>query len=238
MAAALGKRMSQYEWIVLDIDDTLLDYRTSSLSALEKCLANNGHEFCNEHYHLFSEIDSRLWEEAQLGSLTPDQVVLKRFEELSVAIEVDVDPKQLSTSYTEHLVRDIFLVPEVWELLNTLHGNCNLVAATNGITVVQLARIANSGLGKYFSKIVISEAVGYTKPSLEFYLHLHSELRCPDLSTMLMVGDSLTSDIKGGNNFGIDTCWFNPDRHSNNTEILPTHEISSLSQLAQIVRNA
>lgn len=230
--------MSKYEWIILDIDDTLLDYRTGSLSALKHCLTNNGYEFCNEHYHVFSEIDSRLWVEAQLGNLTPGQVVLKRFEELSVAIEVDVDPKKLSTSYTEYLVRDIFLVPQVRELLHALHGNCNLVAATNGITFVQQARIENSGLGRYFSKIVISDDVGFTKPSLEYYLHLHSELQHPELSTMLMVGDSLTSDIKGGNNFGIDTCWFNPDRHSNNTGILPTHEISSLLQLAQIVQNA
>lgn len=230
--------MSRYEWIVLDIDDTLLDYRAGSLSALKKCFISNGHTFHNDHYQLFSEIDSRLWIEAQLGDLTPDRVVLKRFEELSVALKLDFDPNHMSASYAEHLVRDTFLIPEVREVLDALHGYCNLVAATNGISVVQQARIENSGLGKYFSKIIISDDVGITKPNLEFYLYLHAELQYPNLSTMLMVGDSLTSDIKGGNGFGIDTCWFNPDRHSNYTGILPAHEISSLGQLARIVRNA
>lgn len=230
--------MPQYEWVILDIDDTLLDYRAGSLSALEKCLTSNGHEFCNEYYQLFSEIDSRLWLEAQLGQWSPGQVVLKRFEELRDAINVEVDPKQLSTLFTEHLVRDTFLVAGALGLLNSLHGECNLVAATNGITHVQQARIENSGVGKYFSSIVISDDVGYNKPSLEFYLHLHAKLQYPEPSTMLMVGDSLSSDIQGGNGFGIATCWFNPDHQANNTGILPTHEISSLAQLARIVRGA
>jgi 2-haloacid dehalogenase len=230
-------RKSKYEWIILDIDDTLLDYGAGSLNALTKCLNDTGHEFLIEYHQLFSEIDSRLWVEAQLGNLTPNQVVLKRFEELTVAIEVDVDPKQLATSYAEYLVRDTFFVPEVWEALDALLGNCNLVAATNGISRVQQARIENSGLRKYFSQVFISDEIGFTKPSHEFYLQLHSGLQYPERSSMLMVGDSLSSDIKGGNGFGIDTCWFNPGRMLNTTGVLPTHEISNLLQLVGIVRN-
>lgn len=231
-------RKSKYEWIILDIDDTLLDYRAGSLNALAKCLVSNGHEYCDVYHRLFAEIDSRLWVEAQLGNLTPDHVVLKRFEELTVAIEVGIDSKQLSASYTEHLMRDTFLVPDVCELLDALHGNYNLVAATNGISGVQRARIENSGLKRYFCNVVISDDVGFTKPNHEFYLHLHAELQYPDRASMLMVGDSLSSNIKGGNSFGIDTCWFNPGQLLNTTGILPTHEISNLLQLAGIVRAA
>lgn len=90
--------MPQYEWIVLDIDDTSLDYRTGALSALKNCLVDNGHAFHSEYYQLFCEIDARLWSEAQLGHLTPIQVVLKRFEELGVSIKVDVDPDRRSNN--------------------------------------------------------------------------------------------------------------------------------------------
>jgi putative hydrolase of the HAD superfamily len=116
-----------------------------------------------------------------------------------------------------------------------LHGNYKLAIVTNGLKDVQNNRIRKSVIGEYIKDIIISEEVGISKPDPGIFEHAFNNIEQYDKSRVLMVGDSLSSDIQGGINFGIDTCWYNPHKTQNQTQISPSYEISNLMELLSIL---
>jgi putative hydrolase of the HAD superfamily len=136
----------------------------------------------------------------------------------------------------KHLANASFLFDESIELIESLHKDFKLTIVTNGLTDVQSKRIRKSVIAKYFEDIVISEEIKVAKPDPRIFEHALKNIKHTDKSKVLMVGDSLTSDIQGGINFGVDTCWYNPRKLENKTEIKPTYEISSLVELKDILQ--
>ena len=137
--------------------------------------------------------------------------------------------------YIKHLSGASFLYADSLEMIESLYPECRLSIITNGLMEVQENRIRTSAIAKYFEEVVISEEVKISKPDPRIFEHALSQLRHTDKSKVLMVGDSLTSDIQGGINAGIDTCWFNPNRTVNKTGIKPTYEISNWRGLKNIL---
>ena len=127
------------------------------------------------------------------------------------------------------------MIDGVEEMLKALSG-CRLAVLTNGFQEVQHARIAISCLKDTFEAIITSEETGFQKPQPEIFDYVFEKLSLFDKGKVLMIGDSLTSDIQGGNNFGIDTCWFNPHGKENSTTIKPTYEIDNYEELVEIVQ--
>ena len=129
-----------------------------------------------------------------------------------------------------------FLYEDSIDLVESLHKDFRLSIVTNGLKDVQDNRIRKSIIAKYFDDIVVSEEVMVSKPDPKIFEHALNNINHTDKSNVLIVGDSLTSDIQGGINFGIDTCWFNPNKIVNKTAIKPTYEISNLMDLKNIVK--
>ncbi|MDW7662054.1 MAG: YjjG family noncanonical pyrimidine nucleotidase, partial [Bacillota bacterium] len=180
-------------------------------------------------------INTAIWKEFEEGKITQSTLKVERFKRLAQELGINFDPHLFSDRYMYHLAEASFLLDDATALLEKIDGKYELVILTNGLAYVQNRRIKKSSIAKYFSHIVISEEVGVAKPNAGIFEHTLTLLGHVDKSEVLMIGDSLTSDIKGGINFGIDTCWYNPKKVHNTSHLIPTYEINDLMSLLTIL---
>lgn len=227
----------KYEIIIFDADETLFDFIKSERVALEKTMKDFHIEYDeNHHLQVYSEINRVIWKEFESGQITQNKLKVERFKRLSTTLNIAFDEVEFSKAYMTHLGQASFLFDDSIELIESLCKTHRLSIITNGLTDVQTYRIKKSLIANCFEDIVISEEVHVAKPDPKIFEIALNNLNHSDKSKVLMVGDSLTSDIKGGANFGIDTCWFNPNKLPNKTDIHPTYEISNLLSLRHIVQ--
>lgn len=227
----------RYKVILFDADDTLFDYGKAEAEALRQTFEAFGlPEGAAEYGASYREINKALWRELELGTITSASLRLERFRRLFETNGLALDPEAFSAAYLAGLGRGSFLIEGAETLCGSLTG-CRLAVITNGIKDVQTARIAGSPLCYTFERVIISEVAGCQKPERGIFDYAFAELGLSDKREVLMVGDSLTSDIAGGANYGIDTCWFNPHGRPNDTEVAPTYEIRHLSELTGIIQS-
>lgn len=228
----------KYEIILFDADETLYDFKKSEKESLKNTMLKFKIEY-DESYHLkiYQEINIDLWKEFELGLITQEKLKVERFKRLSDRLDVSFDENIFAKSYVEHLADASFLYDDSIDLIESLSKFYKLAIVTNGLTFVQDRRIRKSIISKYFDTIVISEEVLMSKPSPKIFEHTLKNINHTDKSKVLIVGDSLTSDIQGGINFGIDTCWYNPNKIKNKTSIKPDYEISNFNELKSLLLN-
>lgn len=226
----------KYEIIIFDADETLFDFKKSEKDAFKNAMLEFNFKY-DENYHLkiYQDINAAIWREFEEGLITQKVLKVDRFKRLSDALKVTFDENSFAKSYMKHLANASFLYEDSLALIEKLHENYKLTIVTNGLTDVQDKRIRKSTIAKYFENIVISEEILVSKPDPKIFEHSVNNINYTDKSKILMVGDSLTSDVQGGINFGIDTCWYNPNKVPNNTEFKPTYEINSLMELIDIL---
>lgn len=226
----------KYELILFDADETLFDFKKSERVALENTIHDLGYVY-DETYHLsvYKEVNTRIWKELEEGKIKQDVLKVERFRRYAQRLNIEFDAEQVSKIYEKHLSEASFLYEDSIPVINDLHALCRLVIITNGLSSVQKNRIGKSKIANYFETIVISEEVKAAKPNPKIFEITLEKVKFNEKSKVLIVGDSLTSDIQGGINFGIDTCWFNPNQHENRTQIVPTYEISDLHQLKALI---
>lgn len=226
----------KYELIIFDADETLFDFKKSEKYAFENAMLEFNIEY-DESYHLkiYKEINDSIWKELENGLITQEKLKVERFKRLSDKLNIKFDPAEFAKSYMKHLANASFLYEDSTSLIEDLYKEHKLIIITNGLKDVQTNRIRKSTIGKYFEDIVISEEVGVSKPNSKIFEVALENIDYTDKSKILMVGDSLTSDVKGGINFGVDTCWFNHEKALNKTDIKPTYEISNLLDLKTIL---
>ncbi|HHD2753195.1 TPA: YjjG family noncanonical pyrimidine nucleotidase [Clostridium perfringens] len=229
----------KYEVIIFDADETLFDFKKSEREAFKNTMLKFDIEY-DENYHLkiYNEINTGIWKEFEQGLITQEKLKIERFKRLSDKLNIKFDEINFAKSYMEHLADASFLFDESIDLIENLNKSYKLSIVTNGLTSVQDKRIRKSTIAKYFDAIVISEEILIAKPDPKIFEHTLKHINFYDKSKVLMVGDSLTSDIQGGINFGIDTCWYNPNKIENKTSITPTYEISSFEELKSLLVNS
>ncbi|OOM69970.1 pyrimidine 5'-nucleotidase YjjG [Clostridium puniceum] len=227
----------KYEIIIFDADETLFDFKKSERDAFKNAMLEFNIEY-DENYHLkiYQDINTLIWKEFEEGFITQEKLKIERFKRLSDKLKIDFDEYRFSKSYMKHLANGSFLYENSLNLVKKLHKDYKLAIVTNGLKNVQDNRIRKSIIAKYFDAIVISEEVKISKPNPKIFEYALKNMNHTDKSKVLMVGDSLTSDIQGGINFGIDTCWYNPSETQNVTGITPTYEISNLIALNDVLK--
>ncbi len=227
----------KYKIIIFDADETLFDFRKSEKYAFENTMLEFNMEY-DEDYHLkiYSDINKIIWNEFEEGLISQEKLKTERFKRLSDKLNIHFDEIKFSESYLKHLSNASFLYDDSIPLIEILSEDYRLSIITNGLNDVQDNRIRKSIISNYFEDIIISEVVKVAKPDPKIFELAFKNINHTDKSKVLMVGDSLTSDIQGGINFGIDTCWYNPNRIINKTGIKPTYEISNLMDLPKILK--
>lgn len=221
-----------YDVLLFDLDDTLFDFEETEKHALGNTFNTfglpNGLEAYRDTYRAISSV---IWDDLEQGRITLEELKVERFRRLFAQHELQVDASHFGELYIENLGYESHMIDGVEEMISEL-TDYRLAILTNGFTIAQHARIAGSPLRDTFEAIIASEETGYKKPQPEIFEYTFQKLGITDPSRVLMIGDSLTSDIQGGINAGIDTCWFNPDRRENQTDIQPTYEIHSWAEFS------
>jgi putative hydrolase of the HAD superfamily len=228
----------KYEVILFDADDTLFDFKKSEREAFKNSMLEFNMEYDeNHHLKIYQGINTVLWKEFEVGLITQEKLKVERFKRLSESLKATFDENEFSKVFIKHLANGSFLFDDSMELIQSLHKNYKLTIITNGLKDVQHKRISKSSISEYFEAVVVSEEVKVSKPDAKIFEYALNNIKHTDKSKVLIVGDSLSSDIQGGINFGIDTCWYNPNGIENTTGIIPTYEIYNLMELNDILKN-
>ena len=202
--------MKPYELLLLDADETLFDFRRAEAFALEKAFAERGLAATPETVARYDAINKEIWRRLERGEIDQARLKVERFALFFAEAGISLDAADFSELYLEWLGRGSFLLPGAEELCAYLAAKYRLAIVTNGIAKVQRPRFEASPIRRHFGAIVISEEVGAAKPQPEIFERACEAMGVFDKSKVLMIGDSLSSDIAGGAAYGIDTCWLNP----------------------------
>ena len=221
--------------ILLDLDNTILDFNTAERFALKRALNDLGLPFDERVLSLYHVLNIQHWEMLEDGLLTRDQVLVKRFEALYRELGLEADAFRTQEMYESNLAEGHWFVPGAPELLEALYGFYRLFICSNGVGSVQDGRIASAGLAPYFEDIFISERIGGNKPERGFFEACFACIPGFVRERTLILGDSLSSDIRGGINAEIRTCWFNPTGKENPGTIVPDWEIRSLGEFPPLL---
>ena len=216
----------------------MLDFLASEAYAIRTLFKKyNIGECSDEMLKLYSEINSKYWQMLERNELTKAEILVGRFREFFEKIDVDVTiAEQFNLDYQLTLGDHIEFVDKAEDMLLWQKGKYTLVAVTNGTKIAQEKKLRLSGLDNVFDAIFISENVGVEKPNREYFDYVFEKLGITDKSEVLIIGDSLTSDMKGGFVAGIDTCWFNPLHKPNNSGVSVTYEIDDLERIRDILQ--
>lgn len=217
--------------VLFDLDDTLFDFHKAEKIALTKTLVHFGIDPTEETLALYSTINVAHWKRLELGEISREEVKVGRYRELFETIGVECDPVKATAYYESMLAIGHYFMPGAPELLEELYRKYRLYIVSNGTAKVQEGRIGSSGIAKYMDGIFISQILGANKPDKQFFDICFAEIPDFSLSETVIIGDSLSSDIKGGINAGITTVWFNPKGIENDNNIKPDYTIKELSEV-------
>ena len=226
----------KYEVLLFDADNTVLDFDKSEEQALKWTFRDMGWDFSENILSVYRRNNIVQWQLFEQGKLTKPEVLINRFvntfKELNLPLD-EVD--KAADMYEEYLKKGFFTVPYAEEVLRRLQPAYKMYVVSNGVVSIQNSRMKGSGLEQFFLGRFVSEEVGFPKPQKQYFDYCFEHIGDIDKSKVLIIGDSLTSDIRGGINAGIDTCWFNPNHLVNNSTAKPTYEIDDLRKLYNIV---
>lgn len=217
--------------VLFDLDDTLFDFHKAEKIALTKTLVHFGIDPTEETLALYSTINAAHWKRLELGKISREEVKVGRYRELFKTIGVECDPVKATAYYESMLAIGHYFMPGAPELIEELYRKYRLYIVSNGTAKVQEGRIGSSGITKYMDGIFISQILGANKPDKQFFDICFAEIPDFSLSETVIIGDSLSSDIKGGINAGITTVWFNPKGIENDNDIKPDYTIKELSEV-------
>jgi YjjG family noncanonical pyrimidine nucleotidase len=224
----------RYSNLVFDFDHMLFDTDASEALAFSHSLHKHGVGEPAELLDSYQRINSALWRQVEVGSITPNELKTQRFATLAEEEGLDLDSTDVAEDYTIALAQFGELYEGATELIEHLAISHRLSMITNGLSAVQRGRLERVGLSDAFEPLVISGEVGVAKPSSQIFDFVFDAHPKPSRNSFVMIGDSLSSDVQGGINAGIDTCWF--DRHRCGPgEVQPTHVIQNLHELHLVV---
>ena len=211
-----------YKFLLFDLDHTLLDFDAAEDVALTQLLKEEGVADIQAYKDYYVPMNKALWKDLEQKKISKQELVNTRFSRLFAHFGQEKDGRLLAQRYQFYLAQQGQTLSGAHELLDSL---------IDGITAIQTGRLAQSGLAPYFNQVFISEQLQTQKPDALFYEKIGQQIAGFDKEKTLMIGDSLTADIQGGNNTGIDTIWYNPHHLENHTQAQPTYEVHSYQDL-------
>ena len=236
-----------YKLVLIDLDDTLFDYPKTEKTAFRNTFEELGffvesdleyakkEEIYEKLKDRYKDVNLQLWKDLEKGAVDKDRLKVVRFEKIIEEFDLKYNPYEISELYLKKLGEGIFPFEATEKLCEYLHSKYKVGIVTNGIKEVQYSRIENSEIAKDIDKIIISDEVGVNKPDKRIFEYAMNYFEIMDKSEVIMIGDSLGADIKGGQNAGIDTCWVNLRNNVNDTGIIPKYEVNKLEKLFEIL---
>jgi 2-haloacid dehalogenase len=225
----------KYHTLLWDLDNTLLDFDAAAQLSFEDMMRVYDLPADSQHYLLYQEINHSLWNNLESGQLKQDQIKWKRWEMYFDRISTYRDPHQANQDFFKGLAKHPVEVKGARALLKDLYHDFELCLITNGIGEIQRQRLKRSGFEAFFTSLIISDEIGHAKPHKAFFDHTFEEMSHPDKSSTLVIGDNLGSDIRGGNDFGLSTCWYNEKGKKAYAGIEANYEINDLENFTNVL---
>lgn len=224
-----------YPWLWFDADNTLFDYDRAEATALRYTFDALHLPFEDSYLDIYREINAKLWQTLERREITQAVLRQQRFGLLLEAIQLSASVDRMSHIYLEHLAACAHLIEGAYEVLQTLSRTCQIAILTNGLQSVQRGRFGRATIRPFIQELIISEEIGAAKPHAAFFEIASARTGHPPKSAILLIGDSLSSDIRGGVDYGIDTCWYNPIGVQRPDALALTYEIGKLRELLDVV---
>lgn len=224
-------------YVLFDVDDTLLDFGKAEAAAIRKTFERIGISVTDELIRRYSEINAQQWSRFEKGEITREKLLTERFDILFSELGINVPSEMAQASYEYLLGIGHYFVDGAEELLEALKDKYELYIVSNGNASVQDRRLKSAGIIPYFKDIFISERVGFNKPSAEFFEACFERIPGFEKDKAVIVGDRLSSDILGGINAGVKTCWFNPRGDAPDPDIPADYEIKHLNELPALLES-
>lgn len=229
--------MAKYRYLLWDIDGTILNFELAERAAIRSLFERFKLGNCSDEMLMYySQINKRYWQLMESGKIKKDKMLVERFVEFfsNKGINADI-AAEFNKEYQIALCDTIVFNDDAIDIIKHQKKTYKIIIVTNGTEVVQEKKLERSGLNDIVDNVFISELVGFEKPNIKFFEKVILEVGIKDLKEALIIGDSLTSDIQGGHNIGIDTCWYNPKNEENTTLLSPTYTIRNLHELENII---
>ncbi len=199
----------RFDIVLLDADETIFDFKKAEAHSFKLMLETFGIKYSDDRLALYSEINLQMWKALERGEVTRERLKTLRFEKFFKEIGVQgIDCVAVNDCYLTNLSHSTFMIDGAKEFVKELHKHCRIYLATNGLTKAQTGRFSRSEIKDDFDGVFISEQIGFAKPDKAYFDYIFNELKVTDKSRVIIIGDSLTSDMQGGKNAGITTCLF------------------------------
>jgi len=228
--------MKKYEWLLFDVDNTLLDFTKASKESLYKTFEDHDMTLTEEIYKIYKTENAKVWISFENKEIDTAQLKKIRFAGFFDVMGIqDLDPFDFNTAYVENLVAVSEVYEGANELIKKLSSQYKVSIITNGLKEAQRPRLERVGMINMYDSIVVSDEIGVAKPDVKFFEHTYTTIpNPPEKSKILVIGDNLMSDILGGQNFGVDTCWIN-HKKENTSSIIPTYSIGSVFDIESVL---
>lgn len=224
----------RYPYLLFDADNTLFDFDANELVSFRNTIAAQNIAYTDEKYTIYHRCNAQLWHAFDLGQCTKDFLLVERFRRFLAEIGEDGSPEEMNRDHLAGLALSALLFPGALELCQKLSGQHDLYIITNAVESVQRKRFNASPLAPYFKGVFISETVGHSKPSKEFFDHVLRAVPGMTQENTLVIGDSLSSDILGANNAGLSCCWYNPKGAPRPADLRIDYEVRRLEDILPI----
>lgn len=228
--------MTRYPYLLFDADNTLFDFDEANIHAFRAVCDAFGLPFSQTLFDRFEIINNATWERFDRGELTKDETLRIQFREMSEELGLELDIEGCNRVRLEVLGRSTALVPHALEVVRELKKTHRVYLITNAVEAVQRGRLGRSALAPYVEEAFISETAGAAKPSVEYFDYVFAHIDGITRENCMVIGDSLTSDIQGANNYGLACCWFNPKKAPKPKALRVDYEIRDLRELYDIVK--
>lgn len=226
----------KYNLFLFDLDDTLLDFQASEMLSFKQTFSHFGIDSIDEIHQTYKVENNKLWKQIEKGEVTKDFLKVERFKRTLKLHKIEIPPHQMADYYMEQLPQHVVLIDGAVQVLKHLKQFGEIGIITNGIEVTQRLRIKNSELKDYIDFLAVSEECGYAKPDIRFFEFATSRAKTFSKEKTIIIGDRIEADILGANNYGIDSCWFNPLNAENLIGAFPTYTVNKLSELVSFLQ--
>ena len=221
--------------ILLDLDNTIIDFNECARHSIMDIFQDLGFHYDENVFDTFITENVKIWKRLELGEIDKLYLRANRWNIILGKLGIDYDGTIIEERFENGVAKGAYPVEYAYELLQYLYNKYDIYVVSNGFRFVQESRVKIGKFDKYFKELFLSEDIGIQKPDIRFFDYCYEKLGSPPKEELILIGDSLSADIKGGNNFGIDTIWFNKNNDPASSDIIPTCTVEKLSQIKEIL---
>ncbi len=221
--------------ILLDLDNTIIDFNECARHSIMDIFQDLGFHYDENVFDTFITENVKIWKRLELGEIDKLYLRANRWNIILGKLGIDYDGTIIEERFENGVAKGAYPVEYAYELLQYLYNKYDIYVVSNGFRFVQESRVKIGKFDKYFKELFLSEDIGIQKPDTRFFDYCYEKLGSPPKEELILIGDSLSADIKGGNNFGMDTIWFNKNNDPAPSDIIPTYTVEKLSQIKEIL---